>query len=146
MEKAVREEAAQIKHSAAKPNNIVTVPTSPGIEFFKWWCIFLNPFIHLTNRELDVIAIFLNQRWELSKTISDPVILDTMLMSDTIKNRVMEECNIAPSHFYVIMSNLRKKNIIVNNTIQPRLIPNIRKDDKGCFQLLVLFKETRNKA
>ena len=129
-----------------KPNNIMTVPTSIGLDFFKWWCIFLRPFIKLTNREMDVIASFLNQRWELSKNISDPAILDTMVMSEATKNKVIEECNITQQHFYVVMSNLRKNNVIVDNIIEPRLVPNIRKDDNGCFQLLVLFKDISKKA
>lgn len=146
MEKTVKKTTALVKNHAAKPNNIVTVPTSPGIEFFKWWCIFLRPFINLTNREIDVIASFLKQRWELSKTISDPAILDTMVMSEVTKNKVIEECGITQSHFYVVMSNLRKNNVIINNAIHPRLIPNIREDDNGCFQLLILFKENKKKA
>lgn len=134
------------KQVLPKPNNIVPVPTKMGIEFFKWWCIFLRPFINLTNREIDVIASFLNQRWELSKIISDPSILDTMVMSETTKNKVIEECNITQQHFYVIMSNLRKNKVIVNNIINPRLIPNIRKDDNNVFQLLILFKDTSKKG
>lgn len=126
-----------------KPNNIVTVPTSLGLEFFKWWCVFLRPFINLTNREIDVIANFLKQRWELSKSTDDPTILDTMMMSEATKSKVIKECNITQQHFYVVMSNLRKNNVIVNNTINPRLIPNIRKDDNGCFRLLVLFKDVK---
>lgn len=129
-----------------KPNNIVTVPAGQGIEFFKWWCIFLRPFINLTNREIDVIASFLLQRWELSKRIPDPAILDTMVMSEPIKNKVIESCNITQQHFYVVMSNLRKNNVIVNNAIHPRLIPNIREDDNGCFQLLILFKDNKMKS
>lgn len=131
------------KSELHKPNNVVTVPTSPGLEFFKWWCIFLRPFINLTNREIDIISSFLKQRWELSKNISDPAILDTVIMSEATRNKVIEECNITQQHFYVVMSNLRKNKVIVNNTINPRLIPNIRKDDNGCFQLLILFKETK---
>lgn len=128
-----------------KPNNIVTVHTSEDLDFFKWWCVFLRSFINLTNREIDVIASFLKQRWELSKNISDPGILDTMVMSESTKNKVIEECNITQQHFYVVMSNLRKNNVIVNNTINPRLVPNIRKDDNGCFQLLILFKGNKKK-
>ena len=131
------------KQGLPKPNNIVTISTSPGIEFFKWWCILLRPFINLTNREIDVIASFLKQRWELSKSISDPTILDSMVMSETIKGKVIEECQMTQQHFYVVMSNLRKNNIIVHNTLNPRLVPNIRKDDNGCFQLLILFKENK---
>lgn len=129
-----------------KPNNVVTVPTSPGLEFFKWWCIFLRPFINLTNREIDIISSFLKQRWELSNSISDPAILDTVIMSEDTKNKVIKECNITQQHFYVVMSNLRKNKVIIGNAINPRLIPNIRKDDNGCFQLLILFKETNKRS
>lgn len=125
-----------------KPNNIVTVPVqSDSASFFKWWCIFLRPFINLTNREIDVIAEFLRQRFELSKSISDPAILDTMVMADETKRKVIEACNITQQHFYVVMSNLRKNKVITGNIINPRLIPNVRKDDNGVFQLLILFKE-----
>ena len=124
-----------------KPNNIVTVPTTLDTDFFKWWCTFLGPFVHLTSREMDVVASFLKQRWELSKSISDPVLLDTVVMGEDSKKKVMEECKITLQHFYVVMSNLRKSKVIINNIINPRLIPNIRKDDNGCFQLLILFKD-----
>ena len=129
-----------------KPNNIVTVPTSLDTDFFKWWCTFLRPFINLTNREVDVVASFLRQRWELSKSISDPALLDTMVMDESTKYKVIEECNITQQHLYVVMSNLRKHQIIINNVINPRLIPNIRQDDNGTFQLLILFKDTKPTA
>lgn len=137
---------ADRRQSPPKPNNVVAVPVSSDTEFFKRWCIFLRPFINLTNREIDIIASFLKQRWELSKNISDPAILDTMVMSEATKNKVIKECNITQQHFYVVMSNLRKNKVIVDNRINPRLIPNIRKDDKGCFQLLILFKEIKKSA
>lgn len=126
-----------------KPNNIVTVPTAVDTDFFKWWCVFLRPFVNLTNREIDVIASFLKHRWELSKHISDSSILDTVVMGEETKKKVMEECNITLQHFYVVMSNLRKNKVIVNNIINPRLIPNIRQSDNGCFQLLILFKDQK---
>lgn len=132
-------ESNQVKSKL--PNNAFTIPTAPGIDFFKWWCVFLRPFIKLTNRETEIIASFLNQRWLLSKKISDPTILDTMIMSETIKNKVIKECHITQQHFYVVMSNLRKNKVIQGNSINSRLIPNIRKDDNGCFQLMILFKE-----
>lgn len=128
-----------------KPNNIVTVPTSLEDDFFKWWCVFLRPFINLTNREIDVMASFLKQRWELSKYISDPGILDTMLMSEDTKAKVQEECKITSQHLYVVMSNLRKNKVIMGNSINPRLIPNVRKEDNGTFQLLVMFKDNSKK-
>lgn len=126
-----------------KPNNIVTVPVSPDSSFFRWWCVFLHPFINLTNREIDVIAEFLKQRYELSKVINDPAVLDSMVMNDTTKRKVIDACHITQQHFYVVMSNLRKNKVIVNGIINPRLIPNIRQDDNGTFQLLILFKDVK---
>lgn len=124
-----------------KPNNIITIPISKDYDFFHWWCVFLRPVINLTNREIDVIASFLKQRWELSKSISDQAILDEMVMSDATKRKVMDECNISLQHFYVVMSNLRKSKIIEKGKINPRLIPNIRQDGDGYFQLMILFKK-----
>lgn len=125
----------------SKPNNIVTIPASLSSDFFKKWCVFLRPLINLTDREMDVIACFLKHRWELSKSISDPALLDKIVMSEDARKKVIKECNISLPHFYVIMSNLKKSKIIVDNVINPRLIPNIREDDNGYFQLLILFKE-----
>ena len=125
-----------------KPNNLFNVNCETSLDFFKWWCVFLRPFIPLTEREIDVIASFLKQRWELSKNISDPAILDTVVMSDDVKNKVISECKITLQHFYVVMSTLRKKNVISGNIINPKLIPNIRLDDNGTFRLLIQFKGT----
>lgn len=136
----------QEKPTLPKPNNIVVVPISMGIGFFRWWCTFLKSFISLTPRELDVTASFLKQRWELSKSIDDPSILDEMVMSESTKKKVIDECEITKQHFYVVMSNLRKNKVIINDKINSRLIPNIRKDDNGCFQLLILFKDNKKKA
>ena len=137
---------AQERPALPKPNNIVVVPISMGIGFFRWWCTFLKSFISLTPRELDVTASFLKQRWELSKSIDDPSILDEMVMSESTKKKVIDECEITKQHFYVVMSNLRKNKVIVNDKINSRLIPNIRKEDNGCFQLLILFKDNKKKA
>lgn len=127
-------------HKVLKPNSVITIPITDDFSFFRWWCIFLRPFIHLTDRETDVVAAFLQQRWELSKKVSDPAILDTMMMTDDVRQKVMDTCHLSQQHFYVVMSSLRKNNVIKNNIINPRLIPNVRKDDHGLFQLLVLFK------
>lgn len=124
-----------------KPNNTFCVPADSRLAFFKWWCVFLRPFVNLTDREIDVVASFLKQREELSKSISDPAILDRMLMSEDTRLKVQEECNITSQYLYVIISNLRKHNIIENNTLNPKIIPNVRETDNGCFKLLILFKE-----
>ena len=99
----------------AKANNVVRVPTSLNGNFFRYWFEFLEPFHKLTGREIDVIAALSKQRYELSKVIKDEEILDKVTMSEDIKKKVREECNISLTHFLVIMGKLRKSNVIINN-------------------------------
>lgn len=122
-----------------KVNNVIGLSQTPlGDKFFKYWFIFLKPLHHLTDREIDVIASFTKHRYELSKVIKDSTLLDTVLMSEETKRKVREDCNITLAHFQVIMGKLRKNKVIVNNKINPKLIPNLSEDSKS-LQLLVLF-------
>lgn len=119
-------------------NNVIRIPTSLDIKFFRYWFEFLRPFHKLTEREIDVITSFVKQRYELSKVIKDNEILDRVTMSEDTKRKVREECNMTLPHFQVIMGKLRKSKVIIDNKINPRFIPNI-KEDSGIFQLLLLF-------
>lgn len=123
-----------------KPNNAFKIPFATRLEFFKWWCIVLRPFIPLTDRESDVVAGFLNQRWELmhNNHIEDPAILDTLMMSSSTLDAVVKECNITKQHFYVVMSSLKKKKVI-DGHLDPRLIPCMDIEDN--FKLTFLFKK-----
>ena len=136
------EEIKQLKEKY-KPNNAFKVHVADTLDFFKWWCVFLRPFIPLTEREIDVVASLLKQRWELGRLIKDPSILDTMTMSSDILDKVVEECRITKQHFYVVMSSLKKKGVI-NGHINPRLIPNLKKE--GEFKLTILFNENNQQA
>lgn len=120
-------------------NNVIRIPTSLNSKFFRYWFEFLQPFHKLTEREIDVITSLVKQRYELSKVIKDDEILDRVTMSEDTKRKVREECNMTLPHFQVIMGKLRKSKVIIDNKINPRFIPNIRKDS-GTFQLLLLFE------
>lgn len=122
----------------SKPNNVIGIPTTLA-KFFRYWVEFLEPLHHLTEREIDIITAFLKKRYELSKSILDPVVLDKYLMNEDTKAEIREECGVSPAHFQVIMGKLRKSKIIVNGNISPKFIPNI-KEDNGTFQLLLYFQ------
>lgn len=128
--------------SMPKPNNMFVIPVGLEADFFKWWCIFLRPFVNLTPKEIDVVSSFLRQRHLLlvKKNITDPAILDEMVMSESTKKKVIEESKITLQHFYVIMSTLRKNNIIVDGKLNSSIIPNIRETDNGVFRLLIKFE------
>ena len=124
-----------------KPDNMITIPGTREKNFFKWWCIIMTPFIGLTPKEIDVMASLLKQRYELSKKILDPTLLDLQLMSNDTRQKVIDECGITLAHFYVLMSNLRNKGIITSTGICSELIPNISENSNGYCQLLLLFKD-----
>ena len=69
-----------------KPNNVVKVPATIGIDLFKKWFIFLKPFHGLTDREIDIIACFAKERYELSKAINDEATL-TDIIDVVLKNK-----------------------------------------------------------
>lgn len=122
-----------------KADNVIRIPTSLNGSFFKYWLMFLRPFHKLTDREIDIIASFIKQRYELSKVIKDNEILDKVTMSEDVKRKVREECNITLPHFQVIMGKLRKSKVIINGRINPKFIPNIS-EETGVCQLLLFFE------
>lgn len=122
-----------------KINNVITIPTSLQGKFFKYWFQFLRPFHNLTDREIDVIASFVKQRFELSKAVNNQDLLDKVTMSEDTKRKVREECNISQAHFQVIMTKLKKSKIINDGKINPKFIPRLSEDDKN-FQLLLSFE------
>lgn len=119
-------------------DNVVRIPCKLDYSFFKMWFMFLQPFHHLTEREMEVATSFVKQRYELSKVVSDNDILDRLVMSEDTKRKVREECNITLSHFQVIMGKLRKNNIIIDGKLNPRYIPRVI-EENGSFKLMLLF-------
>ena len=127
-----------------RPNNVARVPCSLSDSFFKYWFMFWEPFHKLTKREIDVAASLVKTRYELSKVVKDEAILDKLIMSEDVKKKVREECNIQTQHFQVIMSNLRKHQVIKNGKINPIFIPRIR-EEENTLQLLFLFDFSQDK-
>lgn len=121
-----------------KINNVITIPTSTEGKFFRYWLDFLKPFHNLTDRETDVMASFLKQRYELSKVIKDQEVLNKYTMNEETKRKVREDCGITQTHFQVIMTKLKKSKMIDNGRINPKFIPRVEEDAKS-FQLLLSF-------
>ena len=122
-----------------RANNVIRIPTSLKGEFFRIWIEYLTPLHNLTKREKDVVAAFLKARFELSKSVSDNVLLDKIVMSDDVKNQVKAECEVSDAFFQVILGKLRRTGVITNGKINPLLIPKNIKPDDPSFQLLLYF-------
>lgn len=119
-------------------NNVISIPTTIEGKFFRYWLEFLRPFHKLSDRELDVVSAFLKERYELSKVVSDQELLDKLIMSEDIKRKVRDVCNMSQTHFQVIMTKLKKNKVVDNGRINPKFIPRLDKDADN-FQLLLSF-------
>ena len=124
---------------AGRANNVIRVPTSLQGSFFRVWIEYLTPLHNLTNREKDVVAAFIKERFELSSSISDQTWLDKVVMSDDIKSKIKSECGVSDAFFQVILGKLRKTGIIVDGKINSKFIPKRLSPDDKSFQLLLHF-------
>lgn len=126
------------KSPSNKPNNIVRLSTTLDNLFYQW-LEFLAPFHHLSNREMQVAVSLLRERYYLSKKIiGDPNLLNKVLMGEDIGKKIREEHGLSLQHFYVVKSKLTNKKFLIDNHINPRLIPNVI-EGQSEFKLLFLF-------
>ena len=105
------------------PNNVIRIPTSLKKDFFRIWIEFLTPLHSLTNKEKDVAAILLKERYKLSKAVNDPALLDRILLGDETKNTIKEELKITEAFLRVIFRKLKSTKFIVDNKINIKFIP-----------------------
>lgn len=118
---------------------------TPEGDFFRAWVEFLKPIHNLTKREMDVLALFLKERYELSKVITDSDVLNSVLMSETTKRKVREKCGISVKHFQVVMSKFRKNGVLVDNKIYLTLIPSMSQEGAGLMIYFTFEDEQRFK-
>tara|TARA_R110000851_G_scaffold71614_3_gene159203 strand:+ start:5902 stop:6315 length:414 start_codon:yes stop_codon:yes gene_type:complete len=111
----------------------------PKKKFFMYWLQFLKPYHKLRDKEIEMLSLFLNKRYELSKKITDEDILDTMLFDKRIKDQIKEEMNYSNHQvFNNMLSSLRTKGVIVNGKINKGLIPELTGLGKN-FKLIFNF-------
>lgn len=120
-----------------KINNIIEISSSIDGSFFLYWFQFLRPLHHLTDKEISVAAAFLKERYELSKDIVNPEVIDRILFSSEYRVKIKEQCNLSSTHLQVILNKFRKNKVIINNRINPKLIPKL--DGSGVYNLLLSF-------
>lgn len=120
-------------------NNVIRIPTSLQGRFFRIWLEFLTPLHNLTDTEKDVVASFLKNRFELSKAVSDNELLDKIVLSENIREKVKTECNISSAFFRVILGKLKKTGMIVDGKLNPKFIPKNINENDGSFKLLLYF-------
>ena len=67
-------------------------------------------------------------------------------MNESSKKKARERCGVSSAYFQGIMRTLRERGIVVNNTINKSMIPNL--DDSGEYKAMFVFRygdKTNNK-
>lgn len=106
--------------------------------FFKRWLDFLKPYHKLRPKEIELLAILLYKRYNLSKVVKDDKILNKLLFDTENRKELKKELNYThPQVLNNMLHSLRKSNAIdENNVIAPGLIPNM---DGNNFKLVFNF-------
>ena len=121
-----------------KPDSLLRIDCDDLQQFFKLWFKFLEPLHHLTDREVDVLACLCKYRYLLGKKIMDDEILDNVLFSEDTKKKIIEDLGMSLQYYQVIISKLRKINLLKEGHIEPRIVPNL-KEDRGNYTLMLNF-------
>lgn len=119
-------------------DSIIAIPTSLNGKFFRYWLEFLKPIHKLSNKEMNVTALFLKKRFELAEVIKDDVLLDKNVFSRDSKQEIMEACNITLTNLNSTITSLRNAKVLIGNKINPKFIPTVTKEQNN-FKLLILF-------
>ena len=106
--------------------------------FFKMWLMILQPFLKLRNKELDVVAKLLYHRYLISLEVKNKEMLDDLLFSTKMKKQIILELGIPEYAYNNLLTPLRKKGIIIDNSINKQIIPVI-KEPFSNFKLVYNF-------
>lgn len=122
-----------------KPTNCLIIPCKKS--FYKKWLEFLAPIHGLANKEMDIAAYMLDMRKEISKTVTDDSLVDSILFSTEKRKEIMKQFGMKLTYFNTVLNKLRKCKFVVNNKINPKLIPKFGPNQKKC-QLLIVFNDS----
>lgn len=125
-------------------DNVIRIPSSIDGNLFRYWLEFLRPFHKLTDREIQILSVFLKYRFKLSEVISDEELLDKVVMGEEYRKKLIKECNITTSHYQVVMGKLRKAGTIVDGKINKRFIPNLKRDGDSLKLMLYFDLNAKN--
>ena len=87
--------------------------TGQNKSIFRYWLEFLKPYHKMRTKEIEVLSLMLYYRYELSREISNPEIIDTILFSTKTRMDIRSELgNMGQRNFNNILTAFRIKGIL----------------------------------
>ena len=118
--------------------NIATVKTNSK-DLFKYWLRFTTPMHNLTEIEITVASWLLYKRHLLSNDIKNDKYLNKLLFDADAKEELANEIKVSVGRVHTLISQLRKKGVIIDNGINPKYVPNVNFGTTN-FKLLFNFE------
>ena len=129
-------------------NKLLMVNCSGEKDFFDLWVEYLTPRHRLTKAEQKYLAACLRNRYELSKNITDEILLEETCMNEVYRTKIRESIGYNIQRAQNVLSKLKKLEILVAKKypfservhyykIAPSLIPEY--DENKDFALVFLF-------
>lgn len=124
----------------SKVNSVIRIPCKLTSNFFTYWLTFLKPIHKLTPGVISIAAEILKNRYELSKVISDDVVLDKYLLTnEEIRNKIISACDISVSNYHVGIGKLKAAGFFIDNKVNPKFIPKLSADSTD-YNLMLMFQ------
>lgn len=121
-----------------KNTKIANLNVTEKTLFIKWIEL-TKPLHKLAEQPSKVLALLLYYRFLYSRDINDDKLLWKIVFDYDTKSKIKEELNIKDGTFQNILTTLRKRNIITDNTIVSTYIPSIENNSKE-FKIIFNFK------
>lgn len=109
--------------------------------FFWAWLKILQPFLKLRKQEVQVLSKLLYYRYRIMNVnnITNEVIVNELLFGTQYRKKIRADLELEDYSFNNILTSLRKKDIIVNNEINNKVIPRVDNNFKN-FKLIYNFE------
>lgn len=131
-------------------NKILIVPYENNGDFFAKWIEYLRPKHNLTKTEQKLLAACLETRYELSKVISDELVLDETCLNEFHREKIKRELGVSSQQFLNVISRLKKLKILIPRyspysekvayyKISPSFIPDYCEGED--FNVVLMFKQ-----
>ena len=123
-----------------KGNSSIVIPCSTTLDFCKRWFAFMapvEPISQLGRKPLELLTYLLCKRCEIAKAVNDESLIPKLLFSTDVRDALVESCNISVPGYYNNIALYKKLNIIVDNDLDKRIVPDVV-DNK--FSLFIMFK------
>lgn len=112
------------KKKKMKHINVQTLKVNER-QFFKVWLILMQPFLKLRDQEVTVLAMLLYYRYNIQQEVKNKAIIDELLFNTKTRKKIRDELELESYSFNNILTSLRKQDLIINNSLNSKIIPNI---------------------